>query len=80
MRLACVDDLVVLNLTPDFERLLLALFFLTADERNDVIYHLRPGLKGLACAGNCLICADENVLNLVACLVKRINRRNIALK
>ena len=60
MRLCCVDDFAVLDLTPDFKRLLLALFFLTADERDNVIYHLGPSLKCLAGAGNGLVGAYDN--------------------
>ena len=40
-------DLAVLNMSPDLHRLPLALLLLAADKGNDIIYHLRPGLKGL---------------------------------
>ncbi len=39
----------------DTKRLLLALFFLSTDIRNDVMFHLRPLGKSLACSRNRLI-------------------------
>ena len=49
----------IFDVAPDFERLLLALFFLATDVRNDVVNHLRPALKGFASAGNCLIGGND---------------------
>ena len=56
-----VDDLAVDNFTPDLHWLKLRFFLLAANERNDVINDLRHCLKCLAGAGNCLICAGENL-------------------
>ena len=42
-----LDDLTVLNLTPDLEGLLLALFLFAADVGNDVVYDLGELLKVL---------------------------------
>ena len=37
------------------KRLHLALFFFATDVRDDVLYHLRPVFKSLACSGDCLV-------------------------
>ena len=50
-------------MTPDLQGLLLGLFFLAADIRDEVIDHLRPCLEGLAGAGNRLIGASENLID-----------------
>ena len=42
LRQFCLHDLTVLYFTKDTERLLLALLFLTTDERDDISFHLRP--------------------------------------
>ena len=47
--------LSVFNVSPDSERLLLALLFLTADKGNDVIDHFGPFVKGLSGAAYSLI-------------------------
>ena len=72
------DDLVSLDVTPDLERLLLGLFLLAADIRNEVIDHFRPCLEGLAGAGNRLIGAGEHLV-YAECL-QGMNGGNIALQ
>ena len=64
-------------MTPNLQRLLFTLLFLTADIRNHVTNHFRPVLKGLTGAGDRLICADVDVLNTKS--EKRCQCRNIAL-
>ena len=53
--------MVALDVAPDLHRLLLALLFLAADIRDNVVDHFRPGLEGLAGARDCLIGADGNL-------------------
>ena len=45
----------------------------TGGVRNNVSYHLRPLLEGLACTGNCLICSCDNHLRteLLKCYKSR---------
>ena len=43
-----VYNLVALDMTPDLQRLVLGLLFLTADIGNHVVDHLRPCLEGLS--------------------------------
>ena len=76
-RLGCRDNLVALDGAPDLHWLLLGLFFLAADVRDDVVNHFRPGLKGLAGTGDCLIGADHNLLD--AEVLKCGQSRNIGL-
>ena len=59
------------------ERLFLALLFLAADVRDDVADHLRPVLKVLARAGDCLIGRDNRLIGLK--LLPRRKDRRIAL-
>ena len=73
-----LDDLSVLNMAPELERLLLALFLLAADVGDAVIHHLRPALEGLAGAGNGLIGAHQHPLQPV--LAQGMQGRNIALE
>ena len=58
-------DNAVFDLTPNLQRLLLTLLFLAAYVGDNIVYHLGPGLKGLACAGDSLIGAGENFLHAV---------------
>ncbi len=44
----CLNDLTVLDVTPDSQRLLLGLLFLAADVRDNVVDHLGPVLEVLA--------------------------------
>ena len=55
LRLGCFYDHAVFNFTPDTKRLLLALLFFSADERDDVAFHLRPVFECFTSSGNCLI-------------------------
>ena len=64
-RAFCRNDHAVFDLTPDTQRLLLGLFFLTADVRDDIANHFRPILKGLACAGDCLISRSNYFVRLI---------------
>ena len=43
-----LDDLSVLDVAPELQGLLFALFLLAADEGDAVIHHLRPACKGLS--------------------------------
>ena len=70
-------DVVALDVAPDLHRLLLALLFLAADVRNNVVYHLGPGLKGLAGTGDRLIGADGNLGRLK--VHQSGQRRNVGL-
>ncbi len=64
LRLLSLDDLAIFDMSPNLERLLLALLFFSADVRNDIFYHLWPRLKVLACARNRLICRDYALIRL----------------
>ena len=70
-------DLIAFDLSPYLERLLLGLFFLTADVRDKVIDHFRPCLESFSCAGDSLICAGENLCYTE--LAERGKSRNVAL-
>ena len=72
------DNLVALDVTPQLQRLLLALFFLAADVGDDVIQNIGEGFKGLARAGNCLIGADQHVGDII--LAQRVQGGYIALQ
>ena len=52
------------NGAPKAQRLLLALFFLPSDIRNNIALHLRPVLKGLSSAGNSLIGCCHHLIGL----------------
>ena len=56
-------DLTVLYRTPNTQGLLLGLFFLTANEGNDVVDHFGPLVEGLAGTGDCLIGGDYHFLD-----------------
>ena len=61
-----LDDLIVFDGAPYLQRLLLGLFFLTANVGNQVIHHFRPGLEGLAVnvtGGNISIVASDDAIN-----------------
>ena len=58
------NDLSVLHLSPDPERFLLALLLLSADVRNNVLYHLRPVLEGFAGAGDRLVGGHHRFIGL----------------
>ena len=60
-----LDDLVALDVAPQLQRLLLALFLLAADVGDAVVHHLRPALEGLARAGDGLIGADQRLVQTV---------------
>ena len=62
----CVDDDPIFHPAPNLQRLLLALLLLAADVGDQVIHHLRPGLKGLTGSGDGLIGAHQNLLNAIA--------------
>ena len=79
VRLICLNDFIAFDFAPKFKRFLFALFFLTADIRNNIINHFRPCFKSFACARNCLICANQNILNSKL-LMKREESGNIRLK
>ena len=64
LRLGRRNDHAILDLTPDTKRLLLALFFLAADVRDDISLHLRPFLEGLACSGDRLISRSDYLVRL----------------
>ena len=51
----CLDDLTIFYLSKHTKRFLLALLLFSANERNNISFHLRPILKCLSCTGNCLI-------------------------
>ena len=55
------DDLVTLDVAPQLQGFLLALFFLTADVGDDVIQNVGEGFKGLASTGDSLVGADQHV-------------------
>ena len=55
----CRYDHSVFNLTPQSQRLFLALFFFSTDIWNDIVFHFRPVFKCLSCSGNCLICSSN---------------------
>ena len=73
-----VFDVVALDFAPELERLLLRLFFFAADIGDDVVDHFWPCFKRLACAGNCLIRADERLFHAV--FHQRMQRGDIALQ
>ena len=54
-RALCRNDHAVFHFAPQTKRLHLALFFFATDVRDDVLYHLRPVFKSLACSGDCLV-------------------------
>ena len=76
-RSACLDDLAVLDVAPDAQRLLLALLLLAADVRDDVVDHLRPVLEVLAGAGDCLVRRRDNYRGLE--LLEGVKHRRVAL-
>ena len=49
------DDLPVLHMSKDAQGLLFTLLLLAADVGDDIAHHLRPVLKCLARAGDCLV-------------------------
>ena len=55
-------DGAILDMSPDFEWLLFALFFLAADVGDDIVHHFGPALKGFPGAGNGLIGGNDNFL------------------
>ena len=59
------NDLVAFYLAPNLQRFFFGLFFFAADERDDIVNHFRPSLEGLACSGNCLIGASQNLLDAI---------------
>ena len=71
------NNLVAFYLAPNLQRFFFRLFFFAADERDDIVNHFRPSLEGLACSGNCLIGASQNLLDAI--LPQRRECRNIAL-
>ena len=73
-----IDDLIALDMAPELHRLLLGLFPLAADIGDHVVDHFRPCLKCSACAGNCLICADQRLFHAV--FHQRVQCRDIALQ
>ena len=74
-----VDDPVALDMAPDLQRLLFALFLLAADIWDDVVDHLGPALKGLSGAGDSLICAGEDLVDLIL-LFERMDGGYVALE
>ena len=62
-RLLGIDDLVALNVAPQLQRLALTLLFLTTDIGDDIVDDLGHPVKGLACAGNGLIGADQRLVD-----------------
>ena len=72
------DDLVALDVAPQLQRLLLALFLLAADVGDDVVEDVGEGLKRLACTGDGLIGADEHVRDAV--FAQGMQGRHIALQ
>ena len=68
----------VFKMSPDFKRLLLAFFFLSADIRNNVVNHFGPYGKGFTGAGNGLIGGYACAFHTEA--VEGVKRRNIALQ
>ena len=73
-----VDDDPVLHLAPQLQGLLLALLLLAADVGDHIVHHLRPGLEGLARAGNSLIGADQHLVQAEA--AQGVQGGNIALE
>ena len=61
-----LDDPAVLDVSPHLQGLLLALLLLAADIGDEVIHHLGPALEGLARAGDGLIGAGQDAVDLVA--------------
>ena len=78
-RLLGIDDVVALNMTPQLERLTLALFFLAADVGDDVIHDLGHAVKGLAGTGDGLIGAHQRLADAEV-LHQRVQGGNIALQ
>ena len=74
-----VDDDAVLDVTPHLHGFLLRFFFLAADVGDDVIHHLRPGLEGLAGAGDGLIGADQRLF-YAELLPQRMQGGDVALE
>ena len=62
LRKFCFYDLAVLHFSKNSKRLLFALLFLSADERDDVPNHFRPVFKCLSGTGDCLVCRDDKFL------------------
>ena len=58
------NDLAVFHLTPDPQRLFLALFFFAAYVRNHILHHLRPVLECLTSPGDCLIGGSHYLIRL----------------
>ena len=63
-RLCCCLDVISLDVSPNLQRLLLGLLLLTADVRDDVAHHLRPGLEILAGTGNGLVGGNDHLIGL----------------
>ena len=59
LRKICFYDLSIFNSAENTKRFLLALFFFSTNEWNDIFYHFRPVFKCLSCSGNCLICSSN---------------------
>ena len=55
LRRICFYDLSIFNSAENTKRFLLALFFFSTNEWNDIFYHFRPVFKGLSCTRNCLV-------------------------
>ena len=62
LRKLCFNDLSVLHFSENTKRLLLALLFLSANERDDVSNHFRPVFKCFSGAGDCLVCRNNKLL------------------
>ena len=60
-----LDKFIVLDASPDLQRLLLALFLLATDIRDQVIDHFGPTFKGLAGARDGLIGTDQDLFHTV---------------
>ena len=65
-------------MTPQLQRLLLALFLLAADIGDDIVQNIREGLKGFAGAGDGLIGADQHIGDAV--FAQGMQGRHIALQ
>ena len=77
--LLSVDDPIALNVAPQLQRLLLALFFLAADVGDDVVHDLRHPVKGLARTGDGLVGADQRLAD-AEILHQGMQGRHIALQ
>ena len=58
-RLCSRYDHTVFDLAPQSQRFFFALFFLTTDVWDDVVFHFRPVFEGLTSSGDCLICSSN---------------------